>query len=133
MFNGGRRRSPAKPRAGPTARRAADATGCGGRKEGGGRRRLHQPREGCAAPPSAPRRREGAGRRALRVPRTYRCPGDEAAQLGLEAAHGPCGAGAEAEIGVPLRGAADEQRQRLLHGRRTARTAAPPSAPPTFL
>lgn len=62
--------------------------------------------------------------------RTHRCLGYEAAQLGLEAAHGPGGGGAEAQIGVPLRGAPDEQRQRLLHGGTSTGVADTPTPGP---
>lgn len=94
-----------EPRESPTAAAAAAPRGSGPHHLP-----THLPtRRGCAQRP-APR---GCGKSG---PRTYRRVGQEPAQLGLEPAHGPGRLGIEAEVAVPLRGAPDQQRQRLLHG-----------------
>lgn len=60
----------------------------------------------------------------------HRLPGHDAAQLGLEAPHGPCGLGAEAQVGVAPRGAAHQQRDpRPLRHDAHLRRRRPPAAP----
>lgn len=60
----------------------------------------------------------------------HRLPGHDAAQLGLEAPHGPCGLGAEAQVGVAPRGAAHQQRDpRPLRHDAHLRRCPPPPAP----
>lgn len=79
--------------------------------------------QGDAAPlPTAPVRQDEARSAGWdeAASRTYRCSGKEAAQLGLEAPHSPGRLGAQAQVQVPLRGAADKQRQTVLHGGGTA-------------